>query len=156
MATLSKELTAVLDCDCPQELEGVLKARRPEDFQALQSLLSLDSSIKPGHRSNALYLLGRWGDPAPVSNICRILPQLNESGRISAIDALGRLGTREALTAILDYVSDPSFHVRKFVVRALGRINSPEAQTRLREIEAKDPVDYIRHQASAYLRHRRP
>src|SRR5262245_8577952 len=108
---MSKELTAVLECDCAQDLDAILKARRPQDFEALQGLVSLDSSIKPGHRNKALYLLGRWGDPAPVTAICRILPQLNESGRISAIDALGRLGTQETLSAILHYVKDPSLWI---------------------------------------------
>lgn len=151
MAKVSKKLLRALESDCAEDLCQVIKEAKNENFEALQTFLSLDPSIKPEHRTKAIHALGRWGDPAPVAAIRSVLPDLDEAGRISAIDALGRLGTREALTGILDYVDDSSPHVRKFVTRALGRINTPEARAKLKEIEAKDPVDYIRAIASEGL-----
>ncbi|RCV64290.1 HEAT repeat [Methanophagales archaeon] len=152
MTKISKELLGALESDSAHDLEHVLKEKKKGDFEALQSFLSLDPSINPKHRAKAIYALGRWGDPAPVADIRRILPRLDEAGRISAIDALGRLGTNEALAGVLEYVNDPSPHVRKFVAHALGKINTSEARAKLKEIEAKDQVDYIRAIASKYLK----
>jgi len=152
MPKISEKLLRALESDDACELGRVIKERKQEDFEALQPLLSLDPSINPEHRAKAIYALGRWGNPTAVVAIRNILPRLDEAGRISAIDALGMLGTKEALEDILDYVNDPSPHVRKFVTRALGRINTPKAQAKLKEIAAKDSVDYIRALASKYIK----
>ena len=151
MAQLSDRLLKALESDESCELDDLIREGKQEDFEALQSLLSMDPSVKPEHRTKAMYALGRWGDPAPAAAIADILPQLDEAGRISAIDALGRLGTQEALSGVLDYVADPSPQVRKFATRALGRINTPEAQAKLKEIEATDSADYVRATAAKYL-----
>ena len=152
MANISKELLRALESDDSGELDQVIKERKEEDFEALQSLLSLDPSVNPEHRRKALYALGRWGDPAPVSAINNLLPQLDEAERITAVDALGRLGTPEALAGVLACVADPSPHVRKFATHALGRIDTPEAQAKLKEIEANDSADFVRDVASKYLK----
>ena len=112
MAQLSEKLLRALEADDSCELDELIQEGKQEDFEALQGLLSLDDpSVKPEHRTRAIYALGRWGDPAPATAIANILPQLDEAGRISAIDALGRLGTEEALAGVLDYVADNSRHV---------------------------------------------
>ncbi|UCG83542.1 MAG: HEAT repeat domain-containing protein [Dehalococcoidia bacterium] len=152
MTKVSEKLVRALESDDACDLGRVIKEGKQEDFEALRSLLSLEPGIKPEHVNKAIYALGRWGDPAPVATIRSILPQLDEAGRISAIDALGRLGTKEALDGVLDHVDDSSPHVRKFVTRALGRINTPKAKAKLKEIEAKEKVDYVRATAAKYLR----
>ncbi len=152
MAKISKKLLEVLESDCAHSLEGVLQKKTQEDFKTLKSFLSLDPSVKSEYRTKALYLLGRWGDTAPVGTIRNLLPQLDEAGRVSGIDALGHLGTKEALAGILEYADDSSADVRKFVTRALGRINKPEAQRKLKEIRTKDPVNHIRDLAANYLK----
>ena len=86
----------------------------------------------------------RGGDPG-------LLPGVEEAERIGAIDALGRLGTEEALDGILEHVDDPLVPVRKFVTRALGRINTPRARAELSRLEQTDPSDYIRSEASKQL-----
>jgi HEAT repeat protein len=151
MPNISEKLLRALESDDACELGHVIKERKQEDFDALLALLSPDPLINPKHRSKALYALGRWGNPTVEVAIHRILPLLNEAERISAIDALGRLGTKEALEDILNYVNDTSPHVRKFVTHALGRINTPEAQSKLKEIAAKDSVNYIRTIAAKYI-----
>ena len=151
MAEVSKELMEAFESDDAGGLCRLIKERRPQDFEALQHFLSVDPSVNPQHRRKALYALGRWGDPTVVTAIRAILPHLDEAGRISAVDALGRLGTEEALVGVLQYVNDTSLRVRKFVTHALGRINTPEAKAKLKEIEAKDAVGYIRTLASKYL-----
>lgn len=152
MAQISERLRRALESDDACLLTDVVKAGRQEDFEALQSLLSLDPSINPGHRRKAIYALGRWGDSAAVSDIRSLLPHLDEAGRISAIGALGRLGTEAALEGVLEHATDPSPHVRKFAARALGRIDTPEARKKLKEIKAKDEMEYVRTVASKQLR----
>jgi HEAT repeat protein len=97
-------------------------------------------------------MLGRWGDPAPAVAIRALLPRLNEIERCRAIDALGRLGSDEALAGILAHADDPSPHVRKFVARALGKSNAPAAQSKLRAIAEQEPVPYIRRIAAKQLK----
>lgn len=152
MTSISEELLKALESDDACDIGQIIKSRKQKDFEALQSLLSLDPSIKPEHRTKALYAIGRWSDPSPIAAIRGILPHLDEPGRISAIDTLGRLGTKEALSSIIGCINDPSPQVRKIVVSALGRINMPEARAKLKEIAAKDSVDYIRAHASKYLK----
>jgi HEAT repeat protein len=149
---IPKRVLVALEAEEACELDELVQEQNPEDFEALQGLLSLDASVNPAHRTNAIYALGRWGDPAPVPTIRSILPQLDESARICAVDALGRLGTQEALEGVIESVDDESPHVRKFAARALGRINTPEARAKLREIEADDSTDFVRDLASKYLK----
>ena len=152
MAQITEKLRRAFESDDACDLGRVIKSGKQEDFEALQALLSLEPSVNPEYRKKAIYALGRWGDPAPVAAISSLLPHLDEAGRISAIDALGRLGTKKAVEGVLDYATDPSPHIRKFVARALGRINTSEARAKLKEIEAKDEVDYVRAIATKHLR----
>jgi HEAT repeat protein len=151
MTVMSEALLEALGADESGDLEAVVDQRRPEDFEALRSLLTLDPSVDPLHRARATYALGRWGDPAVVAEIRGLLPGVEEAERIGAIDALGRLGTEEALDGILEHVDDPLVPVRKFVTRALGRINTPRARAELSRLEQTDPSDYIRSEASKQL-----
>jgi HEAT repeat protein len=153
MTEMSELLRMALEADDACEMGRVIQARRAEDFQALSALLSPDPSVKPQHRNRAIYALGRWGDPAPVARIRQLLPLLDEGGKITAIGALGRLGTAEALQGVLGYATDPSPHVRKSVVNALGAINTPAARAKLKEIAEGQELEPIRSAASQHLEH---
>jgi HEAT repeat protein len=88
---------------------------------------------------------------AVAGEIRDLLPGLDDDERITAIDALGRLGAEEAVDGILQYAHDESLPVRKFVVRALGRIGAPGARDGLSELERADPSGYIRSLAGREL-----
>jgi HEAT repeat protein len=154
MTVMSEELLEALEADESGDLDAIIERRRPEDFDALRSLLTLDPTVKPLHRAKAIYALGRWGDPAVVEAIQGLLPEVEEAERIGAIDALGRLGAEGALDGILEYIDDESVSVRKFVTLALGRINTPRARAELSKLERTDPSDYIRSLASKQLSRR--
>jgi HEAT repeat protein len=151
MTGIRTELLRALEADESGDLDAIIARRRPEDFEALRSLLTPDPAVKRTHRAKAIYALGRWGDPAVVEAIRDLLPDLDEDERTKAIDALGRLGTAEALDGIVAYANDASMPVRKFVTRALARINTPRARAVLSELERTDPSDYIRSLASRHL-----
>lgn len=151
MPELTNRLRSALESDCAHDLEYVLKAHRLEDLKTLQTLLRMGHTVKSEQLPMVIFLLGRWGDTTSVAAICNILPNLNESGRISAIDALGRLGTEEALEGVLHYMDDPSPQVRKFVAYALGRSESPRARKALQRIAETDAIEFVRKAASRYL-----
>jgi HEAT repeat protein len=69
-------------------------------------------------------------------------------GRVTAVDALGRLGTPEVVGAIIARAEDPSPTVRKFVARALGKMNVSESLAKLSDMERKDPETFIREVAA--------
>jgi HEAT repeat protein len=142
MTTMSKALREALESDCGHSLETVVAERRPEDLGAL-----LEAVTKPANseqRLKALHLLGRWKDEAAVPVLTRVIPELNEVERSRAIDALGRIGGPEALTTVLKHATDPSPHVRKFVVYALKRIDDPKAREALQRIKQDDPAEFVR------------
>ena len=56
-----------------------------EDFEALRRLLARDGQATPDYRQRAIYALGRWGDTGVVPDIVGLLPELDESHRITAI-----------------------------------------------------------------------
>lgn len=152
MVNASEKLLRALNSDCADSLSQIIAEKQQEDFEALQELLSPEPSVNREQCVKAIYALGRWGNTSVVGDICHLLPNLDESGRISAVDSLGRLGTEEALAGILDCVNDTSPQVRKFVVRALGKIDNAASRAKLQEVAAQESVNYIREQAARYLK----
>jgi HEAT repeat protein len=152
MAELPDELRAALEADDAEDLSRLLRDRRPEVVEGLRSLLTLDPSVPPDHRTKALHALGMLDDRAVVPTIIRILPQLDERGRISALHALGRLDTPEAIAAVIDHADEPSPQVRKAALLALSRNPTPEARRKLQDIAASDPVDWVREAARRHVR----
>jgi HEAT repeat protein len=151
MTSANEALLRALESDCAHNLQSVLSRRRTQDYQALLHMVSPDVVIAPRHRAQAIYVLGRWGDPVAAAPIRQILPQLDEGGRANAADALGRLGTPVGLDGVRDCLNDPSSHVRKYATRALGRIGGGQARELLRTVAAQDQIDHIRRMASRIL-----
>ena len=152
MPDLPEELRRALEAEESGELVRLVSRKRPEDFAALRSLLSLDPSIPSDFRTKALFALGRWGDPSVIPEIVRVLLRLSERERISAITALGHLGRPEAAPAILEFADDPSPQVRKAATVALRRTGTPEAVAKLKQIAANDPLPWIRDLAARRAR----
>ena len=151
MAKLSTRLKRALESDCAEDLGAIIQAKRKTDFDGLRQLVSSEPSVDAISRKKAIYALGRWGDTKVVADILRVMPDLDESGLLTAIDALGRLGTSAALDGVLPHVDNPSFNVRKFAVRALGRFDAPEAQAKLAKVQQKDPDELLRNLARKYV-----
>ena len=124
-------------------LDRIIERGDEKDFEALRRLVS-DPSVNPDDRQRAIYALGRWGDPAVVPDIVEVLPTLKETHCMTAIEALGRIGTDEARAAVLPYARHRSPHVRKFVVEALSRIDDAEAREAVRTIANADRSPWVR------------
>jgi len=150
MAKLSAALDNALASDCAHSVEEVLEAKRAKDHTDLIAVIGKDSADTSA-KSRALYVLGRWGDTAAVEPIAKALPNLDELGRVSAIDALGLLNTAKAMDTIVSLADDSSPHVRKFVARALARFSKPKAESTLKHMEKKDQEGFVRQQAKKSL-----
>jgi len=148
---LSPELEAALQAEEAGALNEIVRARRPEHLAQLRELAA-DETSPPLYRSRAIYAVGRWGDPVAVADIVRGLPTLTEQGRLSALDALGRLATPEAEKVLADYAADASPQVRKLVVQGLVRTKGAAAQSTLRAIAERDPESWLRELASRHVR----
>jgi HEAT repeat protein len=147
---MSSNLAEALQSDCARSFETVLSERNPDDFEALISIAA-DKTSSPAQRSTAIFLLGAWGDIKAVDTITSALPGLPDAEKVSALDALGRLGSPAALKAVREFTTAESPNVRKFAVHALARIGSPEALEALAEIQKREPVEYVRKAAERYL-----
>lgn len=137
-------------------LDRIIDRKRKEDFEALRALLAEGTGVDPDDRQRAIYALGRWGDPSVVPEVVSLLPTLKESHRITAIEALGRLGTGPARTAVESCADDPSPQVRKFVVEALARFRGPAAKATLRKIAREDAEPWVRELAAKRMKARAP
>jgi HEAT repeat protein len=145
---LSQALRLALESDCANGVEDVLREHRLEDLAALRSLVSVDPTIKPSHRQNAVYLLGRWPDPDSAALIRNVMRRLDERERINAVDSLGRLRNDEARTGVMEATRDASPDVRRFAAYALARLRGPDEQARLAEMASSDPVEFVRESAA--------
>lgn len=145
---LPDDLALALDADDAEALDELIRERRPEVVIALRELATTHDDVDPVHRQRALYALGRLGDPSVVDDVVAVLPELDEPGRIAAIETLGRLPSDASAAAVRDYAGDPSPNVRKFVIQALGRLADPASTNTLRAMAQEDPVDWLRARAA--------
>lgn len=148
---LAPELEAALQAEEAGALNQIVQARRPEHLAQLR-LVAADETAPALYRSRAIYALGRWGDPAAVADIVRGLPTLTEQGRLSAMDALGRLATPEAERVLAANAGDASPQVRKLVVEGLVRTKGAVADSTLRVIAERDPEGWLRELASRHVK----
>lgn len=148
---ISQRLRKALDSEESGELDAIVQERNPSDLEELRRLVSTDPDIDPSDRTKAIYALGRWEDEPSVSRIVNVRSELDEVGTITAVDALGRMGTPEAIDAAAGLAEHDSPHVRKFVAEALGNSSQPEAQQKLIEMEANDPAEFVRDRARRYI-----
>lgn len=142
---LTPALKDALDSFEQGGLDRVVRAKRPEDYRALRALAA-STSADPNLRQRAVQALGRWGDTAAVADIAAFLlaPETKDSHRITAIEALGRLGTEPGREAVESFAEHSSAQVRKFVARALGQIGDAAARARLRKMAKGDETAWIR------------
>lgn len=145
MIEIPEYLELALAADDRDRLQRIIERAAPDDFALLQALVA-DDDTPPNYRRKAMFALGQWpgrNDEA-VATIAAALPELTELERITAVDALGRIGTEAALDVVLNCVEDDEPDVRRQVVKALDEIGSGRAVAALDRIAASENVDYVR------------
>jgi len=145
MIEIPRYLELALEADDRDRLERLIAEGDESDFDLLQLLVEREDT-PPNYRRKAMYALGRWPDrkETAASTIAAAMPKLTELERITAVDALGRIGTDAALNAVMGYAADDDADVRRQVVKALDRIGTAPAVEALDRMAAEDNVDYVR------------
>jgi HEAT repeat protein len=150
MASSDERIEQLLMAECANVLEDAERLDQ-DDLRRLREVIASGTTADPRAQQNALSLLARAGDRDAVPVIVARLPDFEERQRITAVDALGRLATPKAATAVLDLTNDPSADVRRFAAVALARIGGVAARARLVRTAEDDPVDFVRRQARRSL-----
>jgi HEAT repeat protein len=153
MIQISEPLATELASPCFHTAETILERRSEEDFEQLQAVLVAED-VDEVLKQNAIMLLGRWGRPEVVPDLVAQIPSQNERGLINVVDALGRLGTQEAVTAVLQQSRHPSSDVRRFAAYALERAGTRPAMARLREMSEVDEAEFVQSRVRALLARR--
>src|SRR3954464_8567712 len=65
--------------------------------------------------------------------------KLEETIRFSAANALGDIGSDNAVAPLVEALKDPAFNVRRCAALALGKIGDRAAAAPLRQLAANDP-----------------
>jgi HEAT repeat protein len=135
MIELRHELRLALEAEDRDRLERVVASGDEDDFEDLQALVR-DEETPSVFRRTALYALCRWPgkDEEAVETIASVLPRLEEVERMAAVNALGRIGTEQALEVVAARADDPAPDVRWEVAKALDRIGTPSAAAALRDL----------------------
>jgi HEAT repeat protein len=151
MSSISPQLRSALESFCGGSTADVLKAKRPDDLEALLAHLVVFPSVEPEIRKKVLYLLGSWGASAPADPLIALLPSLEGTDLVNGIYALGRIGTSAAHEAVSRYREHSAPEVRRAVAHSLAKIGSPSALTELRTLAEAEPVAYVRSYAHKLL-----
>lgn len=103
-------------------------------------------------RSMAAKLLGDLGDPTVVDALVeRTLSDPEALVRRRSAEALGRIGSEQALEGLRVALSDPNREVRLAVVKAIGKIDPAGANAELARLLLDDSVWQIRVEAARVL-----
>lgn len=153
MIKLAEPLATELAATCFHAIETILERRSESDFEQLQAILQ-NEDVDQTLKQNSIALLGRWNRPEVVPNIIALLPHLDERGLINAVDALGRLGTSEAIASVIEQSHNSSPDVRRFAAYALNRIATPPALARLQEMARVDSAEFVRGRVQDLLNQR--
>ncbi|MEA3407789.1 MAG: HEAT repeat domain-containing protein [Chloroflexota bacterium] len=119
------------------------RSRRPLTFEGFWTLLS--QAMREGDarcRAAIADGLGLWGHPRAIDPLAWALREDDAPlVRVSAADALGRIGDREAADSLGQALTDESLWVRSAAARALGKVAAPEAVDALQEaLSDADPL----------------
>lgn len=120
--------------------------------RALLEANAEDPSNESSRRQRAVYLLGLWPDDRTAELLTRVMPTLDEPGRLGAAVTLGRIGTAESINGLIELAKDASPDVRRIAVERLGRTDAPEARRVLSEVASDDSSDFVRARARDAVR----
>ena len=94
---------------------------RADEPNAYEAVVAQGEAAAPG-------LIGVLGDRAADVRV-----------RMVAANALGDIGSKKAVTPLIEALKDPDFNVRRCAALALAKIGDPEAEGPLKRLAAQDP-----------------
>ncbi|MFP3896455.1 MAG: HEAT repeat domain-containing protein [Anaerolineales bacterium] len=138
-------------------LGSVLGARRADHILTFKEFWRrLERGMQDGNarcRAAIADGLGLWGHPQAIAPLVSMLQADDDPlVRVSAADALGRIGDRQAARPLGEALTDESLWVRSASAHALGQIAAPESVDALEDTLA-DAEPLVRGSAAAALGH---
>lgn len=127
------------------------RAVNPTTRRLLEAVIE-DSGDEPSRRQRAAYLLGLWPDRRTAELVRRVMPTLDEPGRLAAAATLGRINTSESVDGLVELTADPSPDVRLVAVGRLARSARTVAREALTHLSLNDSFDLVRTRAGEALR----
>jgi HEAT repeat protein len=121
------------------------------ELGASQAIPLLRQRIREGNRPNraaAAHALISLATPGMAGELIDLLRDGDSSVRIAAMDQLARLGSKEALPALLALLQDPE--LRSGAISACGRIGGAEVLPSIRPL-LDDRGPWVRTQAASWL-----
>ncbi len=101
-------------------------------------------------RISACDTLGKLKSPRAIPYLTKALD--DEETRWAAIDAIGQIGSEEALRPLAGLLRDPRPEVRIEIVRAFGKFSDKRLIPLLSQLKDKDPAVDVRTRAAEVLR----
>lgn len=137
----------------PLLLLGCGGSRPPHEGKSIDQLIDMLHDSETGSKIQAAIGLAKYGEKASaaVPELLKLLSSPEVSIRENAVNALGRIGEKEAVPSLLPLLNDPAWTVRRHTILALGEIGDPSS---LRPIEKllKDPDGLVRKAAQETVR----
>ncbi|MBI4639550.1 MAG: HEAT repeat domain-containing protein [Candidatus Tectomicrobia bacterium] len=128
-----------LDKDIEIRQDLILALGHLRAKEAIPRLIELLGGGEKTIRWASANALGDIGDPQVVPTLVRQLShESDEEVRIGIIEALGKLGGEEALTALTSLLEKENRRLRKAAVQALGNISQATAQPFREALEKSD------------------
>ena len=149
---MNPKLQEAIESDCGHGVCALLKEKDASNVIELLDVVANRDSYTERAFLNAIYILGRWGDERAVPLITQELPDLDERGKICALDALGRIGKDVDVEEIAKAGESENPDVRKFAIRALARIGTVEARQKLDELDIKEKIPWLKDVAQKSIR----
>lgn len=150
MPSAKERLRRALTSDCGHTLEPVLATPEDVDTKELIQMLERDEFDEAQTR-RAIFILGRLGVKSAVKPMTEVFPKLSVAGKVSVLDALGRIGGAPARRALIAQIEDETPQIRQFAIIGLGRIGDRTSVTELRRLSANDPEPFVRETARSQM-----
>jgi len=93
-------------------------------------------------RYPAMKALVKIGAPA-VEPLLAALGETGVAGRVYAIEALGEIGDRRAISVLIDVLGDPDWAIRAPAARALGSFDSGRSRTALETLLEREDHPFV-------------
>lgn len=151
-ADIPNDLRKALEAFESGLLLDIVKDQNPENYEGLKAIIADKDKYDKSYVQKALFALGRWQDPEIVQEIEQLLPELNEVQRVTAIHALGDIGSDQSLEILTRYFDDSSAQVRSALIDALSSYKNSGAQQLIKKLSANDSEEWLRTKAKARIK----
>jgi HEAT repeat protein len=141
------------------ELRAQLSAVEPDDSTyfgigpaELPLLEQLLQDPEAWLAARAVFAASRIPDPRAVALLQRAARDPRQEVRVAVAASVERIAPTSANPLLLSLLDDTDHGVRKFAIKSVSGAHDPAVLTKLREVQARDPLPALRDHAASRLR----